>query len=261
MEIQKQKYRMYVDEVGNSDLASSNNPNHRFLSLTGVIINLEYVRTDLHSQMEKFKNDFFGSHPDEPVNFHRKEIINAKPPFTKLKNKSVRDIFNKKLLGFLNEWQYSVISVCIDKKKHKEIYEIWRYDPYHYCLSILVERFVLFLQRQNACGDVMAESRGGKDDMRLKKSFNNLWDKGTDYIKPELFQNVLTSKQLKVKPKSANISGLQLADLIAHPSRLEILKENKLIDKEFPEFGKKIIQILQNKYDNNGGEVYGKKLL
>ena len=259
--MQKQKYRMYVDEVGNPDLKSSDNPNHRFLSLTGVIINLEYVRTELHSQMETLKKDFFGSHPDEPVIFHRKEILNAKPPFTKLRNKYFRAIFDKTLLDFLGKWQYSVISVCIDKKKHKEIYEIWRYDPYHYCLSILVERFVLFLKRNNLCGDVMAESRGGKDDKRLKKSFNNLWENGTEYIKPELFQKVLTSKQLKVKAKIANISGLQLADLIAHPSRLEILKENKLIDKEFPEFGKKVIQILQNKYDSDGGEVYGKKML
>jgi len=32
------KYTMYIDEVGNSDLASSENPLHRFLSLTGVIV-------------------------------------------------------------------------------------------------------------------------------------------------------------------------------------------------------------------------------
>jgi hypothetical protein len=37
------KYRMYVDEVGNPDLGSSGNPNHRYLSLTGVMIDLEYV--------------------------------------------------------------------------------------------------------------------------------------------------------------------------------------------------------------------------
>ena len=28
------KYRMYIDEVGNSDLGASDNPNHRYLSLT-----------------------------------------------------------------------------------------------------------------------------------------------------------------------------------------------------------------------------------
>ncbi len=31
------KYRIYIDEVGNPDLGSSDDPNHRFLSLTGVI--------------------------------------------------------------------------------------------------------------------------------------------------------------------------------------------------------------------------------
>ena len=34
------KYRIYIDEVGNPDLESSENPNHQFLSLTGVIIEL-----------------------------------------------------------------------------------------------------------------------------------------------------------------------------------------------------------------------------
>lgn len=37
------KYRLYVDEVGNADLKSSDNPNHRFLSLTGVILELNHV--------------------------------------------------------------------------------------------------------------------------------------------------------------------------------------------------------------------------
>jgi hypothetical protein len=42
------RFRLYVDEVGNSDLESSDNPNHRFLSLTGVILELPYVAQVLH---------------------------------------------------------------------------------------------------------------------------------------------------------------------------------------------------------------------
>ncbi len=75
------KYRMYVDEVGNSDLASSDNPNHRFLSLTGVIISLDYVKRTLYEEMESLKARYFGSHPDDPVILHRKEMFNARPPF------------------------------------------------------------------------------------------------------------------------------------------------------------------------------------
>ena len=32
-ESQQMKYRIYIDETGNPDLDSSDNPNHRFLSL------------------------------------------------------------------------------------------------------------------------------------------------------------------------------------------------------------------------------------
>jgi hypothetical protein len=261
MENRLKKYRMYVDEVGNSDMNSSDNPNHRFLSLTGVILDLEYVKTTIHNQMENLKKEFFDSHPDEPVIFHRKEMLNAKHPFTKLKDPLCRELFDEKLLNYLNEWTYRVITVCVDKFKHRETYTTWRYDPYHYCLSVLLERFVLYLSRQNACGDVMAESRGGKEDRRLKDSFHKLWGNGTDYIETSIFQKVLTSKQLKIKPKTANITGLQLADLIAHPSRFEILKENGMIEKALPVFGEKIIRILRNKYDCNGEKIYGKKLL
>ena len=57
---------MYVDEVGNADLGSSDDPNHRFLSLTGVIIELAHVESAVHPQLEALKSAYFGSHPDEP---------------------------------------------------------------------------------------------------------------------------------------------------------------------------------------------------
>lgn len=53
------KYRMYVDEVGNPDLESSDNPNHRFLSLTGVIISLDAVKDVIHPEMESLKTKYF----------------------------------------------------------------------------------------------------------------------------------------------------------------------------------------------------------
>jgi len=255
------KYRVYVDEVGNPDLKSSDNPNHRFLSLTGVILELGYVQQTLHPQMERLKAKYFWSHPDEPVILHRKEMLNSKPPFDVLQKEDVRREFDEELLALMRAWNYSVISVCLDKKKHKESYTTWRYDPYHYCLAVLLERFVFFLRRTNCRGDVMAESRGGKEDMRLKKSFQKLWEHGTDYVDPQQFQDRLTSKQLKVKTKTNNISGLQLADLLAHPSRNEILDENALLDRPIAPFARKVIEVLQDKYDRSGDRVFGKKLL
>ena len=97
--------------------------------------------------------------------------------------------------------------------------------------------------------------------MRLKKSFSKLWAEGTEYMNPERFHNVFTSKQLKVKAKANNISGLQLADISAHPSRNEILKENDLLDRPLPPFGTKVIEILQRKYYQHREEIFGKKFI
>jgi hypothetical protein len=257
------KYRIYIDETGNSDLASSDNPNHRFLGLTGVILDLEYVRNVVYPQIETLKNRYFRSHPDEPVIFHRKEMIQTKPPFEALKDPEIKRRFDFEILQLLSEWDYHVITTVIDKKTHKDTYSVWRYDAYHYCLAVLIERFIFFLEQVNSVGDVMAESRGGKSDMRLKKSFELLCNQGTDFINSDRFHKVLTSRQLKIKPKANNITGLQIADLLAHPSRTEILLQYELTNQRPAPFAEKIITILQKKYYQKEGRIigYGLKLL
>jgi hypothetical protein len=245
------KYRMYIDEVGNSDLKSSADYNHRYLSLTGVIINLDYIESVLWKQMEQLKADFFGGHPDDPVILHRKELINRKPPFGSLKNQEAESEFNKQLLSFLANWEYIVVTVVIDKQEHLQRYAKWHYDPYHYCLAIIVERYVLWLQRKGVVGDVMAESRGGREDRRLKDSFRRLAERGTDYVDSSQIASRLTSKELKVKNKANNISGLQLADLIAYPSFRFALSEYQGIIYE-GKFGLKICSILREaKYNRS----------
>ncbi len=108
---------------------------------------------------------------------------------------------------------------------------------------------------------VMAESRGGKEDTRLKHSFEGLWQQGTDFVDPDRFQSRLTSKKLKIKPKANNISGLQLADILAHPSRNEILFEQNLLSKNIAPFAKNVIEILQKKYYQHHGKIFGKKFI
>ena len=59
--------------------------------------------------------------------------------------------------------------------------------------------------------------------------------------------------------KAHNLAGLQLADLIAHPSRNEILMGNGLLEKPPGPFAEKVIEILQKKYDQRGDRPFGKK--
>jgi Protein of unknown function (DUF3800) len=249
---------MYVDEVGNSDLGASQDPNHRYLSLTGVVLELGYVDSTVFPTIEGIKRSYFGSHPDDPIILHRKELVNKKPPFDALRDPAVEAAFNNDLLQAIRTLDYTVFTVVIDKLEHQQRYQIWRFDPYHYCLLVIVERFVLWLRRRNALGDVMAESRGGREDRRLKDSFERVYDQGSSFLPPQEFVRHLTSRELKVKAKSNNIAGLQLADLIAHPSYKAALARQQG-QPLAGNFGGTIASILeQSKYDRDDqGQIDG----
>lgn len=81
-----------------------------------------------------------------------------------MKNKEAEANFNKDFLNLINELDYVVVSVLMDKKEHNMRYHTWKYDPYHYCMEIILERFFFFLEAVDSNGDVMIESRGGSED-------------------------------------------------------------------------------------------------
>lgn len=262
-ELTDETQNIYIDEVGNNDLGSSQNPNHRFLCLTGVVFDLEYVKSTLTPDIELLKSRFFEHHPDDPVILHRKELLNKKFPFRSLSDPDIETQFNGELLALLDKWKFKTITVLIDKLAHQKRYSTWRYDPYHYCMAIIFERYHLRLKETGLTGDMMFESRGGKEDIRLKESYRRIFTIGTEWIKADDIDDTITSKELKIKPKSANIAGLQIADLLAYPLYKYALKYFKLISEERSSFNDKIIEVIKPKIlkHSNKIEGYGLKLL
>ncbi len=258
------KYHLYIDEVGNSDLGSSTDPNHRYLSLTGVILEIEHDSLVVTPAIEELKRTYFDSSSNAPIILHRKELMNKNYPFESLRDPKTEQSFNKSLLGLLQNLDYAVITVIIDKLEHNRRYHRWHFDPYHYCLTAMVERYARWLQKMKAEGDVIAESRGKQDDQRLKASFERIYISGSDFVESTVFASHLTSRQLKVKTKRTNISGLQLADLIAHPSFRGALARRD--NRPLPDtFGGKIEEIIESsKYIRSySGQIdgYGRKWL
>jgi len=230
------------------------------------MIESEHLRSVIQPQMARLKADLFQGDPDEPVVLHRRDIIGKRGPFKALEEPAAESRFNHSLLEALRRWEYVVVSVVIDKLAHREQYRVWHHHPYHYCMQVLLERFVLHLDEADARGDVMAESRGGKEDLKLKQSYYRLYNEGTDFVSSELWRYRLTSCELKVKPKSAAVVGLQLADLIAYPSQKSILREEGLLPHGPDVFGDRIVEILESgKYRRQRGTQvtwgFGKKLL
>ena len=242
------KARIYVDETGHSDSQHSDNPNQRFFSLTGVVLDIDYARDALHPQMESLKTSYFGSHPDDPVILHRSDMINRRNAFMPLNDPDIRRQFDTELLSLIQNWEFDVITICLDKKKHSRAYHNSPLGPYHHCMRALIETYCHLLASRTITGDVMVEARGKKEDRRLKEEFRAVWDNGIEEIPAQRIQQLLTSRDLKIKPKNANVAGLQLADILANPSRSEILHARGLLNRDLAPFAKLIRGILMQKY-------------
>ncbi len=259
------RYRLYIDESGDHTYGAIDDPGKRYLGLTGCFVEQEHYRSTLQPGMEALKQKHFPHSPDEPVIFHRKDIINRKGPFWRLRDEMARIAFDQDLLAFLLEMDYLVITVVIDKKAHTERYGAAAFHPYNYCLAVMLERYCGFLNYFNARGDVMAEGRGKKEDRVLEGAYHDLLKRGTRWRNSEFFRDVLTSKDIKIKLKKANIAGLQLADIIAYPSKHEILAGHGQVQTRHGIFGTEILKIIKRKYNRHlhDGRIsgYGKVFL
>jgi hypothetical protein len=232
---------MYVDEVGNHDLKSADNPNERFLSLSGVIIESTHYRDVISIEIENLKRKHFRYDPDAPLIFHRHDIINKTNGFEALASQQICEEFDEDLIRALQDWHYTVITALIDKQEHKSKYSVMQAHPYHYCLEVLLERYSMYLNGLNSKGDVLAESRGKREDLLLKDTYRKFFIEGTEFKRLAM---AISSCELKVKPKDQNIAGLQLADLLAHPARRYILREYGLLEDYRDVFGDRIVNIL-----------------
>lgn len=242
-------YRIFIDEFGHDNLNSRNDPKEQFLSLTGVVLDLETEHVSLTGQMNAIKVEAFGT---DTVSLHRREIIDKKPPpFDALNDANTREKFTQGLLDIVNDASYTAISVLIDKKEHFERYRVWRSQPYHYCLTAMMERYVMLLDDRDGRGDVMAEWRGVKPNIKLEKAYAYIYNNGTPNMPRARFQRRLSSGQLKIKTKSANVAGLQLADILANPAGRDLICKKRGEEMTAP-FGRQIVKTLyDSKYHRN----------
>jgi len=243
-------YRLYIDESGDHYYSNSDTTERRYLCLLGVYFDLNYYEKEFQPNFENFKIKHFSRDVDDRIILlHRKELINKTGSFSCLEDPIKEKAFNEDLLQIMASTNFKLITVVIDKKSHKERWGTNAAHPYHYCLLALVQRFVGFLNCYHYRGDVMAESRGGQEDLQLKSEFTHLYQTGTTYVSSSIFQNVLSSKEIKLRKKEHNIAGLQIADLLAYSCKQDVLLQNKRIDKYEGKFGQKLLRIARDKYN------------
>jgi len=256
-------FRIYIDESGDHTYQQLDKQSARYLGLTGIILESGYYKNTLSPKLSELKEKFFPCDPDDPVILHREEIIRRDGVFRCLLDKECCLAWETAWLEFLAQSNFHIISVVIDKKYHQEQYRSAAEHPYHLALRFILERYSAFLKVSGAKGDVLAESRGGKEDTALKLAYRQVWNHGTYYRSKEFIQETLTSKKIKLKKKEHNIVGLQVADLLAYTCKRDILDDVGHVSYTSNPFSISIREVVCSKYNRwqRAGAVwgYGKK--
>lgn len=252
------RYRLYLDESGDHVFRETLEPSHRYLCLLGCwFYNPDYIR--FHKALEALKSRHLSHHPDTPVVLHREDMIHARKAFKNLRERAKRANFDSELLQIIQDAEYKVVAVVIDKHELRRSYDEAASHPYHLGLGFLLQRFAGFLNHINRVGDVMGESRGGKEDRLLKESYMRVFERGVWVTGANTFQSALTSRELKLRPKSANIAGLQLADLLGHPVKHWVLNHYGHTKVKQTPFVEQLLQIVEAKFNSQlyDGRVEG----
>lgn len=244
------RYRLYLDESGDHVFKHLDDPSHRYLCLLGCWFrNPDYMV--FHQTLEELKRVHLPHHPDNPPILHREDIINRRGHFTHLQDPVKAQAFDDALLEIIRVAQFRVVAVVIDKLALRQKHGDTAAHPYHLAMGFMLQRYCGYLNHVNRTGDVLAESRGGREDRLLMDSYARIHAQGVWVSSAATFQRALTSKQLKVKNKSANIAGLQLADLLGHPVRQAILRdEGRAIEPPAP-FAARLMPIVDTKFNHH----------
>jgi len=240
------RYRLYIDETGDSAFNRLSNPIHRYFGLLGVWLE-QNADAKFTQNLKTFKESIFHE-TSMPVAFHRKDIINKKGAFGILREAEINQKFNYGLLNLLSNSEFRLICVLIDKKFLWEQYSNPA-DPYHYCLRAMLDRYCQWLKCRNAVGDVMAEARGKQFDRLLELEYKRFFEENIAYGHEQ--KRVLTSSSIKFSRKTDHQAGVELADILAYPIKQNMLITAELIEESDPNFSDMLIRAIKGKYHKN----------
>ena len=206
---------MFIDDTGNVDSAATNHPQRRFASITGVIFELDYLEQTFEPSFLRLKERHCGLAPHgKPPILHLRRIKKAEGPFQFMRDAERRAAWQRDTLSMYHRAKYTVVTVCVDKIAFYAAHPNWTGDVYELLVGNAIERYFYFL-RGRGTGDVLAEAVNGQLDTQLKELYRRFYLNGTDHIPADGLQKVLSSRQIKIKPKNADVQGLQMADLLA----------------------------------------------
>ncbi|WP_105567163.1 DUF3800 domain-containing protein [Microbacterium halophytorum] len=222
------EYVVYVDESGDHGLAKIN-PDYPVFVLAFCIFHIPTYVGQIVPDVQRLKFKYFGH---DMVVLHETEIRKQAPPFEILRDQNVRGEFMSDMNDLIIRSPFAVTASVILKEEYR-LRRGESTNPYHVALELGLERVFLHLQSLGQRGRptrVVFEGRGKKEDAELELEFRRIMDRTQ-------MQGMAQTLDFLCASKQANSTGLQVADMIARPIGLHVLRpeqENRAWDIILP---------------------------
>lgn len=225
---------VYVDESGDHGMEMVDG-NYPVFVLAFCVFHKRHYSEKVVPALQKFKFNHFGH--DLAV-LHEHEIRKEKGDF-KFQTRRQKQDFLLELTSIIEVSNFILISCVIDKAQLRSKPGVPP-NPYHLALGFCLETLYELLQEKNQddkLTHVVVECRGKKEDNELELEFRRICDGANRWGSPLPFD-------VKFADKKVNLAGLQLADLVARPIGLSVLR---------PEQENRAFDMLKRKFFCSGG--------
>lgn len=208
-------YIIFADESGDHGIASINPENPVFVLVFCIFRKIDYISV-VKQAVAKLKIDFWGH---DLVVLHNHEIRKSTGEFAFLFDEETRRIFLHALNEMVRSIPFSIAATAIDKRYLSNTPNST--NPYVLALGSCLNQTLDFLrqrQQQQFRTHIIVESRGKPEDQDLGLAFDQI----AAQMLPDRYP-----LDIKFANKQTNSSGLQIADLVAHPIARHIVKRDQ----------------------------------
>ena len=241
-------YRIYMDDSGNVDPQTTNDPAVRYGSITAVILTADYLDAKFNSGFHAIVEKHFGLDANGlPHNIHRRILATvppAKGPFAVLADAGKRAAWDADAMMMFQKAQYTVISACVDKVEWYWRFPNWRGDFYEVLVEAVLERCYYFL-RHRGRAEVNIEWKNAAKNERVKVAYRKALDFGFRFISAQQLNEVFTSRELNILTKDDRRPGCQLADLLAGPAMQHLRMLHGMRDQIDGSFVRQVVDLLE----------------
>jgi len=232
------EYIVFVDESGDHGLMTIDPHYPIFVLVFCILKKADYIGI-LTPRLQSLKMKHFGH---DAVILHEHALRKGTENFFFLNSSDKKEHFMTELTQIIGEVTFHLGCVVIRKNELKENEN--PENPYHLALEAGLIQVDSFLSNEGVVGQkthLLFEKRGKNEDGELKSEFRRLCEKKRDEGRGYPFDVVFVDKK-------ANHLGLQLADLLARPIGLSILRPDQP-NRTYEVMEKKLLPHLLEKQD------------